>query len=159
MLTTAQLIYLATEIADRFGAGKRETALELLQSVHSPLQAAFVVLRASTLCANRGLEADFSTWLEAIASAAPARSDASENEIPPVIVESLQQKIGAGTVLRDYAITMAFANGRWATVGGRPPPSRQALKMLKSKGAGRVTVEAFTKERREVLEVFDLSKL
>ena len=159
MLTKAQQVYLATEIAGRFGAGERDTALDLLRTVNSPFQAAFVALHAAALCAGKGIQADFSKWVEEIASDEHLEPETSDTEIPQAILESLQHKIGTGTLLRDYAITMAFANGRWATVGGHPPPSRQALQMLKSKGAMRVTVEAFTKERREVLEVFDLANL
>ena len=159
MLTNSQQIYLATEVAGRFAAGERDTALDLLRTVNSPFQAAFVALRAAALCANKGIGSEFSNWIEEIASEEHLEPEASETEIPRSILESLQHKIGTGTLLRDYAITMAFANGRWASVGGHPPPSRQALKMLKAKGVMRVTVEAFTDERREVLEVFDLANL
>ena len=159
MLTKAQQIYLATEVANRFKAGDRDTALDLLRTVEIPLQAAFVTMHAAALCVGQGKEADFSTWIEVVASEEQLEPEGSETEIPHAILQSLQHKIGVGTLLIDYAITMAFANGRWASVGGHPPPSRGALNMLKAKGVRRVTVEAFTKDRREVLEVFDLTNL
>jgi hypothetical protein len=159
MLTKAQQIYLATEVTSRFEAGDRDTACELLRTINSPCQAAFVALHAAALCAGDGVGTDFSNWIEMIANEEHLEPAASDTEIPQAILESLQHKIGTGTLLRDHAITMAFANGRWASVGGHPPPSRGALDMLKAKGARRVTVEAFTKDRREVLEVFDLANL
>ena len=157
MPTKSQQIYLATEVAGRFRAGDRDTALSLLRTVNSPFQAAFVALHASTVCAGKGVGNEYSKWIEEIACEEHVEPETSDTEIPQSILESLQHKIGTGTLLRDHAITMAFANGRWASVGGHPPPSRRALEMLKAKGAMRVTVEAFTKERREVLEVFDLA--
>lgn len=159
MLTKTQQITLATEVAGRFEAGEQDKALDLLRTVKNPFQTAFVTLHAAALCASKGKGSDFTNWIEAIASEEQIEPETSKTEIPPAILQSLQHKIGTGTLLKDYAITMAFANGRWATVGGHPPPSRGALELLKAKGAMRVTVEAFTDERREVLEVFDLANL
>ena len=121
MLTNTQQIYLATEVAGRFNAGERDTALDLLRTVNSPFQAAFVALHAAALCAGKGMGSEFSNWIEEIASEEHLEPETSETEIPRSILESLQHKIGTGTLLRDYAITMAFANGRWASVGGHPP--------------------------------------